>query len=141
MAVTAGRAWDVRPDLAHGGIVIVGWDHAARALQGGRLAVRSGLTQAQDELDVVLYDAVWLVGFSEGGAGSPHFGGRVCDLVPEDRGQALEPHLAAMDEGVGVEWDHLVLAETPASAAHVAHHHAQPAAGDEDAKALAPDPV
>ena len=69
VSVAAAGTWDVIPDLTHGGVVIIGGEHAASALEWCGLAVGAGLFEPEDVLDIVLDDAIGLVGLAESGAG------------------------------------------------------------------------
>jgi len=55
---------DARPDLLKPHLVAVGGDYAKHTRSDTRAAVSPGLALHEDELDVVLYDGIRLIGLT-----------------------------------------------------------------------------
>ena len=86
-----------RPDLLKPHLVAVGGNHAEHTRRDARAAVSAGLPLHQDELDVVLYNSVRLIGLpKETTAIALRLIYGVRNLVPDNGSEVAEPDPPAM---------------------------------------------
>src|SRR5947208_3276945 len=91
------------PALSEPLLVILSWDQTQEALLVARVPVRARLSQHEDELDVILHDRVWLIGFAEDRGTGVGLVLGICDLVPNYRREIVEPDLSAPDRNIGMQ--------------------------------------
>src|SRR6266487_1229217 len=78
-------------------------NHAQLALPFGWFPIPTRLPLHENELDIVLYYRVRFIGLAQEPRSVIDFKARVSDLIPNDRGEVVEPMLSAMHDDVGVE--------------------------------------
>lgn len=141
--MASGRAGQTGPDLFEPDLVLVSRDDGEDARAHGRTSVASRLPLHQDEFDVVLHDGVGLIRLpEEPTAVSFSLVCRICDLVPDDRGQVREPDLPAVLLDGGVKRNDSVLPGVLASReADVPDDNDKATARDEGSVACAPNLV
>jgi len=94
--ILRGRACHVTPNLLEPFLVILRRDNTENPGGNRRAPVPAVLPLHEDELDVILDDRVRLIGLAEEGAAVLHLIDGVCDLVPDDRSEVVEPDLPAV---------------------------------------------
>src|SRR5437762_3632359 len=123
--VPRGLAANV-PDLSEPLLVILAWDQTQQALLIARIPVRARLPQHEDELDVILHDTVWLVGFAEDRGTRVGLVLRICDLVPNYRREIVEPDFSAPDSNGGMQGKDHMATELTTREAYVSDDGDQP---------------
>jgi hypothetical protein len=109
--ISRGGSWYV-PYLLKPLVKVFLVNLAVPSLHVRRLAIATGLPLHQDELNIVLYDRIRLVGLTEEFRAADHFVRSIRDFVPYDRIEVVEADFAALDTNIGMERKDKVSAET-----------------------------
>src|SRR5439155_673389 len=94
--------------------------------------VRARLPQHEDELDVILHNTVWLVGFAEDRGTRVGLVLGICDLVPNYRREIVEPDFSAPDSNVGMQGKDHMATELTTREAYVSDDADQAASRNQD---------
>src|SRR3990172_479373 len=140
MALNPHLPGDVRPDLAEPPGVVVSVDDAQRPLLWCGGPVRTGLTEHEDVLDIVLDHCIRLVRLPEESRPvSLDLGGGVGNLVPEYWAQVVEADLDAVLGKIGVEGNHAVAPGFPSGETHITYDDAEAPTRNNQLEASRPD--